>query len=139
LHFDDAVTCLDVVMSGFHETIGLFHQPTARQRALARRWLTSFGLIEFARTPLFALSAGLQRMVLLARALVKQPRLLLLDEPCQGLDAAHRQVFVKAVDDLIRDGAVTAIYVTHRKDEIPPSIRRVLRLGRARVIHPRQL
>jgi molybdate transport system ATP-binding protein len=130
LHFNDAVTCFEVVVSGFHETIGLFHQPTARQRALARQWLTRFGLIGLARSPLFALSAGFQRMVLLARALVKGPQLLLLDEPCQGLDAAHRRVFVKAVDDLILNGAVTAVYVTHREDEIPPSIRRVLRLGR---------
>jgi molybdate transport system ATP-binding protein len=129
LHFNDAATCFEVVVSGFHDTVGLFHQPTARQRALARQWLTRFGLIRFARSPLFALSAGLQRMVLLARALVKGPQLLLLDEPCQGLDSAHRQVFVKAVDDLVRDRAVTAIYVTHREDEIPPSIRRVLRLG----------
>ena len=129
LHFNDAVTCFEVVVSGFHDTVGLFHEPTARQGALARQWLTKFGLSEFAHSPLFALSAGLQRMVLLARALVKGPRLLLLDEPCQGLDPAHRQVFVKAVDDLVRDGAVTAIYVTHRQEEIPPSIRRVLRLG----------
>ena len=69
-------------------------------------------------------------MVLLARALVKNPRLLILDEPCQGLDAAHRNLFVRAVDALIRAGAVTAIYVTHRHDEIPPSIKRVLRLGK---------
>jgi molybdate transport system ATP-binding protein len=130
LHFNDAVTCFEAVVSGFHETVGLFHQPTARQRALARQWLTRFGLSQFARSPLFALSAGLQRMVLLARALVKGPQLLLLDEPCQGLDPAHRQVFVKAVDNLVRRGAVTVVYVTHRDDEIPPSIQRVLRLGR---------
>ena len=67
-------------------------------------------------------------MVLLARALVKQPRLLILDEPCQGLDAAHRDSFVRAVDALIRARAATVIYVTHRPDEIPPSITRVLRL-----------
>jgi molybdate transport system ATP-binding protein len=129
LHFDDAITCFDAVASGFHETVGLFHRPSPRQRALARRWLARFGLARFARSPLFALSAGLQRMVLLARALVKGPRLLLLDEPCQGLDAAHRRRFVDAVDALVRSGTVTAIYVTHRQDEIPPSIKRVLRLA----------
>jgi len=67
-------------------------------------------------------------MVLLARALVKHPRLLILDEPCQGLDAAHRTLLVRAVDGLIRGGAVTVIYVTHRRDEIPRTISRVLRL-----------
>jgi molybdate transport system ATP-binding protein len=71
-------------------------------------------------------------MVLLVRALVKNPRLLILDEPCQGLDSAHRNLFIQAVDTLIRAGAVTALYVTHRHDEIPPSIKRVLRLRKER-------
>ncbi|HWX21044.1 MAG TPA: ATP-binding cassette domain-containing protein [Candidatus Binatia bacterium] len=128
LHFNEAATCFEVVASGFHETIGLFEPPTARQRAAVRQWLAKFGLRKFAATPLFALSAGLQRLVLLARALVKRPQLLLLDEPCQNLDAAHRARFVEMVDALIRRGAVTAIYVTHREDEIPPAITRVLRL-----------
>ena len=128
LHFNDTATCFEVVASGFHDTVGLFEAPTGRQRTAARRWLARFQLLEFADRPLFSLSAGLQRMVLLARALVKNPRLLVLDEPCQGLDAPHRDLIVQAVDRLIRKGAVTAIYVTHRRDEIPPSIKRVLRL-----------
>ena len=128
MHFNASATCFEVVASGFHDTVGLFQSPTARQRTAARRWLARFGLLEFAHQPLFSLSAGLQRMALLARALVKNPRLLILDEPCQGLDSAHRSLFVRAVDTLIGAGSVTAIYVTHRHDEIPPSIKRVLRL-----------
>jgi molybdate transport system ATP-binding protein len=128
LHFNDSATCFEVVASGFHDTVGLFQPASARQRAVARRWLAQFQLLEFAHRPLFSISAGLQRMVLLARALVKNPRLLILDEPCQGLDSAHRDLFVRAVDTLSGAGAVTAIYVTHRPDEIPPSIKRVLRL-----------
>jgi molybdate transport system ATP-binding protein len=128
LHFNDSATCFEVVVSGFHDTVGLFDPASARQRAAARRWLARFQLLEFAQRPLFSLSVGLQRMVLLARALVKNPRLLILDEPCQGLDSAHRDLFVRAVDALIRAGAATVIYVTHRPDEIPPSIKRVLRL-----------
>ena len=128
LHFNDSATCFEVVASGFHDTVGLFQPPSARQRTAARRCLARFQLLEFVNRPLFSLSAGLQRMVLLARALVKEPRLLILDEPCQGLDSAHRNHFVQAVDALIRARAVTVIYVTHRPDEIPPSIKRVLRL-----------
>jgi molybdate transport system ATP-binding protein len=128
LHFNAAATCFEVVASGFHDTMGLFQPATARQRAAARQWLARFQLLAYAGRPLFSLSAGLQRMVLLARALVKRPRLLILDEPCQGLDAAHRRCFVRAVEALIRARAVTVIYVTHRPDEIPRAITRVLRL-----------
>ena len=128
LHFNDSATCFEVVASGFHDTVGLFEPPSARQRTAARRWLAQFQLLEFAHRPLFSLSAGIQRMVLLVRALVKSPRLLILDEPCQGLDAAHRNLFVRAVDAIIRTGTVTAIYVTHRPGETPPCIKRVLRL-----------
>jgi molybdate transport system ATP-binding protein len=67
-------------------------------------------------------------MVLLARALVKTPGLLVLDEPCQGLDLAHRARFLQAVESLIATGVSTVIYVTHRRDEIPRGVRRVLRL-----------
>jgi len=128
LHFSERINCFDAVASGFRETIGLFKRLTPSQRATTRRWLRRFHLLVFAQTPLFALSAGLQRMVLLARALVKSPRLLLLDEPCQGLDEAHRNLIIETVDGLIRSGSITAIYVTHRLEEIPPSIRQVKRL-----------
>src|ERR1051325_3540950 len=68
VHFDDSATCLQVVESGFHESIGLFHPVTPRQQTAARRWLKEFQLLDFENEPLFALSPGLQRMVLLARA-----------------------------------------------------------------------
>jgi molybdate transport system ATP-binding protein len=87
-------------------------------------------LLKFAEEPLFTLSASLQRMVLVTRALVKNPRLLILDEPCQGLDAAHRDFFTREVSALLRSGSVTAIYVTHRPEEIPRAIKRVLRLSK---------
>jgi molybdate transport system ATP-binding protein len=130
LHFDPNESCLAAVLSGFHDTIGLFEQPSSRQRAEARHWLARFELLDFERAPLAALSAGQQRMVLLARALVKTPPLLVLDEPCQGLDPAHRKDFLRAVEKLVRENSATVIYVTHRDDEIPPSIKKVLRLSR---------
>jgi molybdate transport system ATP-binding protein len=131
-YFPEQVTCFDAVASGFHETAGLFEPVAHAQRATVRKWLKRFDLLKQAHQPLFTLSAGLQRMVLLARALVKNPALLLLDEPCQGLDAEHRVLFIRMLDGLIRRQEVTAIYVTHRMDEIPPSIGRVLRLHERR-------
>ena len=79
------------------------------------------------------LSGGMKRRLSLARALVKDPSLLILDEPCQGLDPAHRRFFVRVVNGLIRAGSVTVIYVTHRNDEIPHAIRRVLQLRQPKV------
>ena len=134
LHFGDAATCFQVVASGFYDSIGLFEAPTSRQRAAVRQWLERFQLLEYTSNPLFSLSMGLQRTVLLARALVKNPPLLILDEPCQGLDQGHRQFFVRVVDGLIRARSVTAIYVTHRDDEIPRAIRNVLRLARGHAL-----
>ncbi len=130
LHFDSSATCFEVVASGFYDTIGLFEAPTSRQRTAARRLLAAYNLIDYSDCPLQGLSAGLQRMVLLLRALVKEPRLLILDEPCQGLDRANRELFIRAVDAVNRSGAVTVIYVTHRRDELPPSIKKTLRLGK---------
>ena len=67
-------------------------------------------------------------MVLIARAMVKEPRLLILDEPCQGMDAKHRKLVLRTVDQIARSHQATIIYVTHRQDEIPPSIQRVFLL-----------
>jgi molybdate transport system ATP-binding protein len=127
LHFPEAQTCLEAVLSGFDDATGCYHRPTGRQRKIASRWLASFGLTGCAERSFGSLSAGLQRMTLLARALVKGPDLLVLDEPCQGLDAAHRQRVIRTVEALLRH--TTAIYVTHRRDEIPARIKHVLRLS----------
>lgn len=132
LHFTGEGDCLEVVASGFHETVGLYTPPNSRQRSAARDVLRQLRLKEVAATPFQALSAGVQRMVLLARALVKKPKLLILDEPGQGLDPQHRARLNTAVDALIRAGIVTAIFVTHRPDEIPPSIGRILKLFKGR-------
>lgn len=128
LHFQDSFTCLETVESGFHDTIGLYEDVTPAQRRDALRWLKRFALAASANSPLYELSAGLKRTVLLARALVKSPALLILDEPCQGLDPAHRALFLRTLDSLLRSGEETAVYVTHREQEIPPSIQRILRL-----------
>jgi molybdate transport system ATP-binding protein len=129
LHFPATQGCLETVVSGLHDTNGCLQPITPRQSRVARRCLARLGLADCEERTLGSLSAGMQRMVLLARALVKSPDLLVLDEPCQGLDLAHRVQFLKAVESLIAAGVSTVIYVTHRQDEIPRGVRRVLRLN----------
>ena len=81
-----------------------------------------------------AVSTGEQRLVLLARALVKTPPLLILDEPCQGLDEENKERFKSLIDRVCRHSDQTLIYVTHYTDEIPDCVDQVLRLEKGRIL-----
>jgi molybdate transport system ATP-binding protein len=132
-HYPNHWPILDVVVSGFFNTIGLYQTRTRRQRALALQWLHDLGLGREARAALGDLSFGEQRLVLLARAVVKQPRLLILDEPCQGLDAVQRWKLLAAVDRVVAQTDAGLLFVTHHPDECPRCITHVLRLAAGRV------
>lgn len=129
LHFNDTLTVFETVLTGFTDSLVLTARPPAARRRDALRVLRRFGLSRELDTPLRGLSAGYQRLALLARALVKRPKLLLLDEPCQGLDAAHRARFLRMLEDIIGTGETTVLLTTHRRDEIPSGMRSVLRLN----------
>ena len=123
IHTDANLTCSEVVTSGLFDTVGLFSAPSGPERRQVLKTLAEFQLTSLADTPFGALSAGMQRLVLLGRAVVKQPRLLLLDEPCLGLDEPHRLRFMKSMDRLIKSKKVTVIYITHRMEELPSAIK----------------
>jgi molybdate transport system ATP-binding protein len=133
-HYQPSWRSLDVVLSGFHASMGLFRDCTAEEIERGRQALSTLGLGSAADRPLLELSQGAQRLVLLARALVANPELLVLDEPCQGLDALHTRQATSAVDRVARVGRACIIYVTHHEEEIPSCITRVLRLKAGRVI-----
>ncbi|MFH1566886.1 MAG: ATP-binding cassette domain-containing protein, partial [Gemmatimonadota bacterium] len=134
-HYYGEVTCWEVVCSGLYDTVGLYRESSRREAAAVRRWMENLEVWDWAETPFGALSDGQQRLVLLARALVKEPPLLLFDEPCQGLDPAHRGRVLALIDQVARQPHTTVVYVTHHRDEIPASFDRELRLGRGRVLY----
>jgi molybdate transport system ATP-binding protein len=131
-HYPPSWPCLDVVLSGFHASMGLFRGCTGQEMERGRQVLSTLGLESEANQPLQELSQGTQRLVLLARALVADPELLILDEPCQGLDARHARLVTSAVDRLASEGRASVIYVTHHEEEIPACITHVLRLAAGR-------
>ena len=138
LHYPAGWSCRDVVCSGFFNSVGLYEPATARQRAAACGWLRRLGLADQAEQSFGELSLGDQRLVLLARAVVKKPRLLILDEPGQGLDATHRRSLLDAADSVVRQTGTSLIFVTHHAGEMPACITHVLELHRGRIRHRRK-
>jgi len=118
----------DVVLSGFHDSIGLYRRSTNRQRAVAHQWMEILGISHMEEKRFDHLSYGQRRMVLLARSMVKLPVILVLDEPCQGLDFSNRRMILDLVDFIGRETPTHILYTTHHKDEIPPCITDVLEL-----------
>ncbi|MBO4715307.1 MAG: ATP-binding cassette domain-containing protein [Verrucomicrobia bacterium] len=134
LHYPGDWTCLEVVCSGFFHSMGLHTSPNPRQQKTALAYLEKWGLAHLVNTPFDYASIGEQRMVLLARAFVNRPRLIILDEACQGLDAAYRRKLLTAVDEEIRQTDAALIFVTHYADEIPSCINRTLHLLDGKIV-----
>lgn len=134
-YFPLETTCLQAVESGFYDTIGLYRASNPALAGIALRWLQLLGMGDAGNKLLKQLSASSQRLCLLARALVKNPPLLLLDEPCQGLDAAQQQGFKQLIENICNTSNTTLVYVTHYQEELPESIVHTLCLQGGKVIN----
>jgi molybdate transport system ATP-binding protein len=127
-YFPTDNSCLQVIESGYYDTLGLFRQSSKTKAETALRWMKALEIEKYARILLKNIPASAQRLCLLARALIKNPDLLIFDEPCQGLDAHQQQHFKTLVDTICGMSNVTLIYVSHYQQEIPDSVTKVLRL-----------
>ena len=134
LYFDSSATCLEVIASGLFDTIGLFRPLSDEQEALTLRWMQLLSLQDLRNRRLPQLSTGQQRMVLLARALIKNPPMLILDEPCQGLDEEQTAHFRRLIDTLCRAFTTTLIYVSHYSQELPECVTHYLKLEQGRIV-----
>ena len=121
----------EAVASGFFDSSGLYRTLTPGQKQKVADWMDALGIAHIADKPFGRLSFGEKRMVAIARAVVKDPELLLLDEPCAGLDAANRLRVADLVETIASRSRTVIVYVTHHPEELPACITRVLRLDRA--------
>jgi molybdate transport system ATP-binding protein len=125
LHLDYRVSSnvRNVILSGFFDSIGIYQAVSDRQQQLTTQWLELLGLGgRTADTPFHSLSWGQQRLALIARALVKHPALLILDEPLQGLDPINRQLVRRFIDVLIGEGKTQLLFVSHHAEDAPQCI-----------------
>ncbi len=118
---------LDVVVSGFFDSVGLYDDSGASEQERAMAWLECLGVAHLAGRHYHQISFGRQRLVLLARAMVKQPAILVLDEPCVGLDDFHRDFVLGMLDAIAGQTPTRLIYVSHVPGEKPACINYRLR------------
>ena len=121
-------TVESVIISGFFDSVGVYQRPTKPQKSAADAWLALMGLTEARQQPFGQQSFGNQRLLLIARALVKQPALLILDEPCLGLDVFNRGLVLALIEKLIQGNQTTVLYVSHDHRDQLPSIEHTLHL-----------
>lgn len=123
------IPALQVVASGLRDTVGLYARSNEEERQQCRWWMNIFGIEELAERDFTTLSSGQQRLVLVARAFVKDPQLLVLDEPMHGLDSHNRQIVKDAINAFCHRPGKTLIMVSHYEEELPECITHRLRLS----------
>ncbi|WP_158858817.1 ATP-binding cassette domain-containing protein [Lunatibacter salilacus] len=127
-YFPKNQTCLKIVLSGLFDTVGLFRKTTEAEETLAKKWLNALEIPHIAALRLAQVSLEEQRFCLLARALIKRPALLILDEAAQGMDDEQRQRFKLIVDSVCAHTPMGLVYVSHYADDIPKAVEKEIHL-----------
>ena len=134
LYFDPTATVFTAVASGLFDTIGLFRRLSADQESYVNEWLQFLDCASYGNRLLSSLPAGLQRIILLGRSMIKTPPLLILDEPCQGLDGAQTALTLHAIDRYCAHFGASLIFVSHYQDEFPACTSQILHLKKGRIL-----
>lgn len=111
-------TLRNVIISGFYDSIGLYEEPTDIEIKMAEKWLCLAGFNSRYTESFGNLSYGEQRAILILRAAVKCPKILILDEPCHGLDEDYRQKILDLIETIAESGTTTILHVTHEESEV---------------------
>lgn len=124
-----SINVMNVILSGFFDSIGMYQKATDQQTQIARHWLVLLAMDARWDQPFNQLSYGDQRLILIARAMVKHPHMLILDEPCLGLDDLNRQLVLALIDRICRGSETTVLYVNHHQEDAIKGIDQILTLG----------
>ena len=127
-------TFFDIVISGRFASLGVFEDPTPEDRDRASEITAFLGCERIAQSRYGALSFGERQRALIGRALMAAPDILILDEPCEGLDMHARETLLERLDTLCTGDVPTLVLVTHRVEEIPPGVGMALVLKNGRVL-----
>lgn len=125
LHLQYRVNCnaRDVLLSGFFDSIGLYDKPSKKQLNAADEWLTLLHMSHLKDCAFRSLEYSQQRLLLIARAIIKQPTILILDEPYQGLDFLGRKLVMNALELIAKENLSQLLYVSHYVEDELDSIR----------------
>lgn len=132
--FHNYSTAMDIVLSGKFATLDLYDEISEEDRRLAKESLEKLGISSLANREFRTFSQGEKQRILIARGLMAQPKLLILDEPCTGLDLIAREKLLEIIKNLAEDEkAPTLIYVTHHTEEILPNFSHTLLLREGQI------
>ena len=129
VYFREPANVFNVVGSGLFDTLGVYKKISEDQHKRIALWLGVFGISHLSQRMFQQISTGEQRMVLLARALVKNPPLLILDEPCQGLDEEQIHRVKEILNYICSNSQTTLIYVSHYSSDIPDCVNQYFKLA----------
>ena len=133
-YFPAGNTCLQVIESGFDDTLGLFRISSKSKAETSLHWMKMLRIEKYAGMMFRNVPVSVQRICMLARAMVKNPVLLILDEPCLGLDFAQQEQFKDLIDEICSISNLSLIYVSHYQNEMPDCITHSLKLEQGRVV-----
>jgi molybdate transport system ATP-binding protein len=128
LYYMENVPTLRIVGSGFFDSIGLYQRCSEEQQEIALAWMRLLGIEALKDRSFLTLSSGEQRLALLARAFVKDPDLIILDEPLHGLDASNKKRAASIIEQFCARPGKTLIYVTHYPHELPSCVDKTFEL-----------
>lgn len=123
-----STSLVNVLASGFHDSIGLYEKITEQEEMAAKKWLSLGGFSGREDASFSSLSYGEQRAILILRAAVKCPPIMILDEPCHALDENYRQKILHLLEIIAESGTTTLLHVTHEESEILPCEKHTLEL-----------